>query len=58
MGLLWSYINWTGSVYYDVILGEPVEKDGDPLTFEWDDSAFPNGEILADGIVKVDEEPV
>lgn len=57
MGLLWSYINWTGSVYYDVILGDPVEKDGNPLTFEWDDSAFPNGEILADGTVLVEENP-
>jgi hypothetical protein len=56
MGLLWSYENWTGSVYYGVILGDPVEKDGDPLTFEWDDSAFPNGEILADGTVIVEAE--
>jgi len=58
MGTLRSFTNFTGSVYYGVILGDPVELDDDPNTYEWDDSAFPNGEILADGTVKVDEEPI
>lgn len=57
MGTLWSFKNWTGSVYYNVILGDPVEIDGNPDTFEWDDSAFPNGQILADGTVVVEENP-
>lgn len=56
MGLLWSYTNWTGATYYGVLLGDPVELDGDPNTFEWDDSAFPNGEILADGTVLVEQD--
>jgi hypothetical protein len=58
MGTLRSLTNFTGYIYYDVILGTPVELDDNPNTFEWDDSAFPNGEILADGTVKIDEEPI
>lgn len=34
----------TGQTFNGVLLGEPVEIDGDPETYEWDDSAFPNGE--------------
>ena len=33
----------TGYVYNGVILGQPVELDDDPSTFEWDDGAFPTG---------------
>lgn len=58
MGTLRSLTDFSGLIVNGVILGQPVELDGDPATFEWDDSAFPNGEILADGTVKVDEEPV
>lgn len=41
-----------------VTLGEPVELDGDPSTFEWDDGRFPSGSCeVIDGvlIVTVDE---
>jgi hypothetical protein len=42
-----------GYVYNGVTLGEPIELDGDPSTFEWDDSAFPNGtcEVVDDELV-------
>lgn len=47
-----------GYVYNGVTLGEPVELDDDPSTFEWDDGKFPNGvcEVI-DGelIVTVDK---
>ena len=45
-----------GMVVNGVILGEPVELDGNPLTAEWDDSMFPNGIILADGTIIPDED--
>ena len=32
-----------GYVCNGVTLGDPVELDDDPATFEWDDSRFPNG---------------
>lgn len=44
-----------GLLVNGVLLGEPVELDGDPKTYEWDDSALPNGTIDADGVV-TDEE--
>lgn len=47
-----------GYVYNGVTLGEPVELDDDPSTFEWDDSRFSNGECeVIDGelIVTIDE---
>ena len=34
-----------GHLVNGVLLGEPVELDGNPLTYEWDDSAFPNGSV-------------
>ena len=44
MGTLRSFTpDPTGHTYNGVLLGEPVELDGDPATFEWDDAAFPNG---------------
>lgn len=49
----------TGQTYNGVLLGEPVEIDGNPETWEWDDSAFPNGEaqvIKGKLIVTVDGE--
>jgi hypothetical protein len=55
MGTLRSTTNHSGLVVNGVILGEPVEIDGNPETYEWDDSAFPNGEIDADGNVTPDE---
>lgn len=48
----------TGHTFNGVLLGEPVDIDGDPETWEWDDSAFPNGECaVVDGalVVTVDE---
>jgi hypothetical protein len=47
-----------GLVVNGVLLGEPIEKDNNPLTAEWDDSAFPNGTIDRAGIVTPDEEEV
>jgi hypothetical protein len=47
-----------GLVVNGVLLGEPIEIDGDPSTAEWDDSAFPNGTIDRAGIVTPDEEEV
>ena len=47
-----------GLVVNGVLLGEPIEIDGDPNTVEWDDSAFPNGVIDRAGIVTPDEEEV
>lgn len=47
-----------GHTYNGVLLGDPVELDGDPATFEFDDSAFPNGTAeVVDGelVVTVDE---
>ena len=45
-----------GLVINGVILGIPLELDGDPNTYEWDDSMFPNGIILADGTIIPDED--
>ncbi len=39
-------------------LAYPVEIDGDPNTYEWDDGAFPTGVVYPDGTVVPDEEPV
>ncbi|MGI9142021.1 MAG: hypothetical protein ACR2IJ_02415 [Fluviibacter sp.] len=58
MGTLRSLTDFTGTIYYGVLLGTPVEKDGDPNTFEWDDSAFPNGLINPDGSVTIDQEDI
>jgi hypothetical protein len=55
MGTLRSTADHSGLTVNGVLLGEPVEIDGNPETFEWDDSAFPNGEIDADGNVTPDE---
>lgn len=51
MGRLWSYNpECQGYEVNGVILGEPVDIDGDPATYEWDDSALPNGRCdLVDG---------
>lgn len=51
----------TGHTVNGVLLGEPVELDGDPSTFEWDDSALPNGACeVVDGelVVTPDEAAV
>jgi hypothetical protein len=45
-----------GLVVNGVILGTPVELDGDPASAEFDDSMFPNGIIDADGTITPDEE--
>jgi hypothetical protein len=50
-----------GFTYNGVVLGEPVELDGDPATFEFDHSAFPNGTVeVVDGelVVTADTEEV
>ena len=58
MGTLRSTTDHSGMIVNGVILGQPVEVDGNPDTYEWDDSAFPNGEIKADGTIIVDEPEV
>ena len=39
-----------------VLLGEPLEIDGNPNTAEFDDSMFPNGTIDGQGNITPDEE--
>lgn len=56
MGTLKSHTNWSHEMTYNGCeLGDPVELDGDPATWEWDDSLLPNGWIDADGNVTVDD---
>lgn len=43
-----------GLVVNGVILGEPLELDGDPASAEFNDSAFPNGVIDKDGNITLD----
>ena len=61
MGTLRSLsIDPQGHAYNGVLLGDPVELDSDPRTFEWDDSAFPQGTVeVVDGalVVTPDEVP-
>lgn len=46
MGRLWSYgTEPQGHVVNGVLLGEPVEIDGDPATWEWDDGAYPDAAV-------------
>lgn len=45
-----------GLVVNGVLLGEPLEIDGDPATAEFDDSLLPSGIILADGTIIPDED--
>lgn len=66
MGILRSQTNISGITINGVLLGEPaapVRIDGTPaqkgdsmqdLWFIWDDSAFPNGEIDAEGNIVYD----
>lgn len=56
MGTIKSFTNHSGLIINGVILGEPVELDGDPLTFEWDDGMFPNGELDDKGVLTIIEE--
>ena len=43
-----------GQTVNGVLLGEPILLGIAPITFGWDDSALPNGEIDADGNVTPD----
>lgn len=45
-----------GLVVNGVLLGDPVELDGDPASAEFNDAAFPNGTIDAEGNITPDEE--
>jgi hypothetical protein len=48
-----------GLIYNGVILGEPLEIDGDPATAEFDDGMFPQGiveNIDGQAVVTPDEE--
>ena len=45
-----------GLVVNGVLLGEPLEIDGDPATAEFDHEVFPQGIILADGTIIPDED--
>lgn len=44
-----------GLVVNGVLLGEPLEIDGDPATAEFDDSMFCNGIIDGNGNITPDE---
>lgn len=70
MGTLRSTTDQRGTTVNDVLLGQGIRLDADrrplptdeqgqvvgtPAWFAWDDSAFPNGEIQADGSIVVDE---
>lgn len=56
MGTLRSTTNWSHQMVVNgVELGDPVELDDDPTTFEWDDPAFPYGQIDADGVIIPDD---
>lgn len=47
-----------GFTYNGVVLGEPVEIDGDPATFEFDHPAFPNGTVeVSEGELVVVKDP-
>ena len=43
-----------GMTVNGVLLGEPILLGISPITFGWDDSALPSGEIDADGNVTPD----
>ena len=55
MGTLRSLTDHSGMSVNGVTLGDPVELDDDPATFEWDDSRLPNGEIDEEGSITIDE---
>jgi hypothetical protein len=44
-----------GLIVNGVLLGEPLELDGDPATAEFDHPAFPNGVIDGNGNITPDE---
>lgn len=54
MGTVRSFTDHTGMVVNGITLGDPVELDDDPTTFEWDDHRIPNGDIDAEGNITVD----
>lgn len=56
MGTLKSYFNHTGLTVNGILLGEPVEIDGDPSTFEWNDHRIPDGWVDQDGSVTISNE--
>ena len=59
MGTLRSLTDWSHQMTVNgVMLGDAVELDDDPATFEWDDAMIPNGTITADGEVIPDESPL
>ena len=40
----------TGHSVNGILLGDPVELDGDPSTYEWDDARLPQGTVeVVDG---------
>lgn len=55
MGIIKSFTDHSGLVVNGVILGNPVEIDEDPLTYEWCDGMFPDGELDAEGILTVSD---
>jgi len=55
MGTLRSHTDWSHQLTVNgVELGDPIELDNDPTTWEWDDPAYPNGEIDTDGNITPD----
>jgi hypothetical protein len=55
MGTLRSTQDCTGVTVNGATLGNPIELDDDPTTFEWDDSAFPNG-VVSVTVTEPDED--
>jgi hypothetical protein len=55
MGIIKSFTDHSGLVVNGVILGNPVEVDNDPLTYEWCDGMFPDGELDAEGTLTVSD---
>lgn len=56
MGTLRSIHNIKGMKVNGITLGDPVELDEDPATFEYDDSRLPNGEVVNVTWEEYDEE--
>lgn len=58
MGTLRSTFDWSHQLTVNgVQLGDAVELDNDPTTYEWDDSRIPSGEIDSEGNVIPDDNP-
>lgn len=55
MGTLRSLTNHAGQTIENVLLGDPVTSDSDPVVYAWDHHAFPDAWIDPDGNLIPDE---